>query len=1006
MLYTVTGKLTQKEMRIRLYILLLIAVWLCCPLPSTAQEDYHYTPYSDDNPLIFEDSWSYWPFSFTNEEGDPRGYNIDLVKRMLTKLDIPYVIRLKSFDQVKSDLKEGHADLICAIKGEHNNDAEGIYGNSILTLLGHSIMAPKKTPVSIRSLNDLRDQTVYVHSNGFAHNMMKQYGIDKNAMPYSEMRDVCIAVSARDSGKVLFNTQSLQWLINKYHLTNMRITPVNMPYAEYHFMSNDTILLERLDSLYDTMVASNEIDDLKKKWFRQEYDKPSVLSSMPHLTVFAIVVALLVATLIVYYRLKYMHIRSINEKTNKMFTLYMNSARMILWGYNVAKDRFYIIDASGTVNMEYTQAMFALFYHKDDFAKIQQAIDRIKSGEVASENMQVRYHLPDDRQNELYYNLKICVHKENKGMPEQLLGIQQDMTEKHTRTKQMMDARMKFQAVFNSMIMDITYFDKDGVLADVNDHAMKTFEMPSKEYVISKRVNISDMPDHNAITDDERWVCTIADLAEFKQLKNADGTYRSMKTIYYESISLPIYDLDENIIGQFEVGCEKTHVVEGLRKVREQVAHINSLTSTLNRLIYSVNKVLLSNKTYQAKYDVRQRILTITNTGDNHPIVMTDLECICALCREERGKMMRIFKRIDKGTGKAFNVHVCTLYKNKDGNRIHYNINAIPMHDKNGTLSYYYCLLRDETDKVLADIQLTEETQKAQETEQLQNLFLKNLNYEIRTPLNAIFGFSELFETEHDPADEIIFVEQIRENTDTVLKLVNDILLLSRLEAGIQDQNYEETDIVGIFKAQCQMGWEELLHPNVATVVECPYTLLYGSADVNSFGLVIVNLCMLSAMNTEKGYVKASMDYHHNTLFIKIVDSGHGFDSETKKHLFTATSNEHREHNYKITLKLMICKLLTEKMGGTFEIDSSPGQGTTVWFTIPFQCSNALRNAESGGTPDGGGIPNFSTQVEDHTQTDENSLFSDGNSLLADGSSLFADDNTLTEGGSFLDTIF
>lgn len=978
-------------MRIRLYILLTVSALFFTAQISTAQ-DYHSTIYSDDSPLIFEDSWNYWPFSFTNDEGDPRGYNIDVVKEMLKRLNIPYVIRLKEFDQVKADLRNGHADLICAIKGDYNNDAEGMYGDAVLTLLGHSIMAPKSTPVTIRSLNDLRDQSVYVHSNGFAHNLMKQYRLDKNAMPYSEMRDLCLAVSARDSGKVLYNTQSLQWLINKYHLKNMRLTPVNMPYAEYHFMSNDTVLLARLDSLYKTMTANNEIKELQKKWFRQKQEDDTILNKMSHIAIFAIVVLLLTAIMLIYYRLKLMHIKSINETTNKMFTLYMNSAKMTLWSYDVLKDRFYIIDTNGMVDTEYTQAMFSLFYHKDDFVEMLKAIEDVKNKTLKSANMQVRYHLPDAPDNEIYYNLKICIYKENKGKPEQLLGIQQDMTEKHLRTKKIMDTRMKFQTVFNSMIMDIFYFDKDGVLADVNNHAMETFGIPSKEMILSHKLNIKDMPVNNSVAGYNHWVCTIMNLAEFQKLKEAAGDHIPQRTIYYESISLPIYDLDENLIGQFEIGCEKTHVAEGLRKIRNQVTHINSLTANLNRLIYSVDKVLISNKMYQAKYDVKNRILTIQNTGNAQPVTLSALECLCLLKDNGRDKMLRILRKITKNKVGTFNILARTLYKDKNGNPIYYNIDAVPMYDKDGKVSYYFCLLRDETDKVMTNRQLTKENKKAQETEHLQNLFLKNLNYEIRTPLNTIFGFSELFEENHDPADEAIFVEQIRENTDTVLKLVNDILLLSRLEADMQEQKCEETDIVGIFRAQCQMGWEELLHPDVHTYIECPYVLLYGPVDVNNFGLVMVNLCTLAAMNTLKGYIKASLDYHHNTLYIKLTDTGQGFDNEIKEELFSAT-NDNIKNDYKIRLKLMICKLLTEKMGGTFEIESQLGQGTTVWFTIPFQCSEIVRDTNDTSSITGGG------NLEESMHTGNNDMLMDYGSLLMN------DDGSLLEGGSFLDTI-
>ena len=85
--------------------------------PLMAQNDDAATPqprhrqYTKDHPLVYEDVWDLWPYSFLNDNGEPEGYNIDLIRLMMDRLNIPYVIKLKSAEETFNDLKSGKSDL-------------------------------------------------------------------------------------------------------------------------------------------------------------------------------------------------------------------------------------------------------------------------------------------------------------------------------------------------------------------------------------------------------------------------------------------------------------------------------------------------------------------------------------------------------------------------------------------------------------------------------------------------------------------------------------------------------------------------------------------------------------------------------------------------------------------------------------------------------------------------------------------------------------------------------
>ena len=112
----------------------------------------------------------------------------------------------------------------------------------------------------------------------------------------------------------------------------------------------------------------------------------------------------------------------------------------------------------------------------------------------------------------------------------------------------------------------------------------------------------------------------------------------------------------------------------------------------------------------------------------------------------------------------------------------------------------YFGMCRNMTEMIETEQRLAIETKKAQETELLKQAFLTNMSYEIRTPLNTVIGFAELFNAEHDASDELFFTEQIKTGTHTLLTLVNDILFISRLDANMEEYKKEDVDFALLFE--------------------------------------------------------------------------------------------------------------------------------------------------------------------------------------------------------------
>jgi signal transduction histidine kinase len=226
------------------------------------------------------------------------------------------------------------------------------------------------------------------------------------------------------------------------------------------------------------------------------------------------------------------------------------------------------------------------------------------------------------------------------------------------------------------------------------------------------------------------------------------------------------------------------------------------------------------------------------------------------------------------------------------------------------------------------------ETKKAQETELLKQSFLTNMSYEIRTPLNNVVGFAELFESEHDEADEQFFVEEIKKSSSTLLLLINDILFLSRLDANMIEYTKADVDFAMVFESHCQMGWSSL-SPAVCTVVDNPYERLVVDIDEANLGKVIEKLCLLSAYFTKEGTVSARCEYRRGELTISIEDTGAGIDAQTLPRVFDRFVRNQNEELCGTGLDLPIVQAIVQQMGGTIDVESELGKGTTVWVSIP-----------------------------------------------------------------------
>ena len=148
------------------------------------------------------------------------------------------------------------------------------------------------------------------------------------------------------------------------------------------------------------------------------------------------------------------------------------------------------------------------------------------------------------------------------------------------------------------------------------------------------------------------------------------------------------------------------------------------------------------------------------------------------------------------------------------------------------------------------------------------------------------------------------------------------------------DFKHDDFDFAELFESFCQMGWVSLT-PEVRTFIENPYEHLVINGDVEQLGKAIQILCAASANFTRKGTVRAKYEYRREELVIIIEDTGGGIDPETLPKVFERFVRDKQERFCGTGLDLPIVEALIKKMGGSVEMTSELGKGTTAWIFLP-----------------------------------------------------------------------
>lgn len=544
--------------------------------------------------------------------------------------------------------------------------------------------------------------------------------------------------------------------------------------------------------------------------------------------------------------------------------------------------------------------------------------------------------------------------------------------------------RLQTDTIFGDLSVGIEVYSKEGILVWMNERTCQTFG------VVDKRAVIGSTPimDNPVIPD---------------AVKKAFQRQRKIQVDFDYDFSIVCRTGFYNTRCTSEVkriSCKGTPVFGPDGKMQNYVFIMNDISREYE---YSVKLKESTQLAYQAiqasglvhwRYDNRVHRFSSYNdpvTNFDSSVWLTPEEYLGTVHPDDRPGIMDYLRRMDDGADFSDEapMRVKTAYDDEWQDCVVTGTSYLK-DDETGKVLLYTGFRRNVTSWKKMVNELSDAKERAERSDKLKSAFLANISHEIRTPLNAIIGFSNLL-TNTDKKEEIAEYQRIIvTNSDLLLRLINDILDLSKIEAGFMDRKLSEFDLSAYFDELYGSVRQAMANPSVELICDNPYEYCLVRMDANRLAQVVLNYATNAIKCTYRGEIRMGYRRQGEGIYFYVSDTGIGIPDKDKSRLYHRFEKLN-EFTQGTGLGLAICKVVTESAGGQVGFESEEGVGSTFWSWVPCEIMRVCGEAEAGGqeaarvdaglgngSDAGEGTENLSASIDEPSPADPDSEPSSG----------------------------
>ena len=466
--------------------------------------------------------------------------------------------------------------------------------------------------------------------------------------------------------------------------------------------------------------------------------------------------------------------------------------------------------------------------------------------------------------------------------------------------------------------LGLVVYDKDGYLKYANGVALKMFGVTMKEVY-----NINIFEDPNIVAEDKAVLKKGLNVSfetdyDFDLCGEQffDTSIRGARKYFVTKVTV-MRDEEDNLQG-YLLTCED---------VTQKKAQEKKIKAVQRELSLALNAGQLASWNYQVEERMFYKFNDLVENMEE-----SSLEYICnSVHPEDRERFLTL---LDAVVGKHKladnNIVLRVLNEGEDIYR-YYNFMYSAREDDKGNVSVITFVQRDITEDVKYQQNLILAKNKAEEADKLKSTFLANMSHEIRTPLNAIVGFSQLLSEATGVEEKNEFKQLIETNTDILLKLIGDILDLSKIEAGSIDINRQGLNLSLLCDELYQSFQQRIKNSNVTLKLINPYAKCIAKFDKHRFIQIFTNFVTNAIKYTPQGEIVMGYECSSGRVRLYVKDTGIGIPDEKKKRIF---SRFEKLDNFAqgTGLGLSICKAIADATGGEIGFNSEVNVGSEFWY--------------------------------------------------------------------------
>ncbi len=546
-------------------------------------------------------------------------------------------------------------------------------------------------------------------------------------------------------------------------------------------------------------------------------------------------------------------------------------------------------------------------------------------------------HAEYQRSNGSWYDVIKAPIWDDAGNPAGIVTVARDITDRKRMENQLRETEFRLREFLDGIPSRAWFKDAQGRYLMLNSREADS-RGPHAQSVIGKSAQDFLPADEAAMIEaEDNSVLMNGKTLRMERQSNVNGAW-------LEIVKAPVRNSEGAVVGIVGVSrdiSERKQAEAALRKSEEQLRAVLDAIPDRAWLKDAQGRYLAVNRSIQEFFGLPEDEIVGKTVDDLYPADMRQL------VKDEEAKILSTLRstRNERQFGPS---------------KRWYETIKTPILGADGFAAGLVAISRDVTDRKQAEDELRTAKAQAEDANRAKGEFLSHMSHEMRTPMNAILGFAELALLEQPDAKQREHLIKITDASKSLLRVIDDVLDFERVDAGKLQLESIDFKISDVLQNVRNVIERSAITKGLALrmkVAEDVSPLLKG--DPLRIGQVLINLCANAVKFTSSGFVDVQVDKdpasdNSPMLRFAVRDTGIGISHEELARLFQpftqADSSTTRRYGG-TGLGLVICKRLVELMGGRIWIESEPGIGTTLFFTLA--CAPGSEPVAAQGRPRG-----------------------------------------------------